>query len=385
MDEAGLPSEVIEAIFKYLPTVSLLRFTAVCKQWKEIISTRILVSEVPMRPNHEHWLLMISDGLHLGKVSAYNPAWHKWHSISLPTDSNNRFPFAVAADGNLVCMSDRCFRKFGTYGRVAVCDPLLKLWHELPPLRSWGVIQGMKVDLETKSVKILATNFLDSDNDQFKLTCAELYDSLVDEWKIIVPPNPFLAADCCCVFCDSRFFFLDPDDSLFAFDIKSEVWVKVPTSSLPQNPTRTHRKLIVCNNQILLVTVEMENAHKELMIWGLSSTMKWEKVATPPPLVSYQFFNEDGGDNDQNLQGDNHDSSLHGYSSTRRWTASGEIHEDVFRVWANTLGRSSIYLKNSLVPQLLHVDLEGSGEERWKWVVCPHHVPISARPFKFSI
>lgn len=242
MSDVRLPNEVMELIFDRLPTLSLLRFTTVCKRWRDCITARVTAPRDGKLPVSEDWLLMITDGLHLGKLSAYNPEREQWHSIRLPVDSNNRFPFAVAADGNLVCMSDRCFRKFGTYGRVAVCDPLLKQWHELPPLRSWGVIQGMAVDPGTRQVKILATNFLDSDDGANKLTCAELYDTAsVDapaRWKMVLPPAALLAADCSSVFCGGRFVFLAPDYSLFAFDVGNESWVRVPTAPLPA-PRRT--------------------------------------------------------------------------------------------------------------------------------------------------
>lgn len=382
MAEVRLPEEVLEAILEHLPTVSLLRFTAVCKQWRDMISVRLKAWRTTVA---EDWLLMISDGLHLGKLFAYNPAWEKWHSIRLPVDSNNRFPFAVAADGNFVCMSDRCFRKFGTYGRVAVCDPLLKLWHELPSLRSWGVIQGMAVDPSTRSVKILATNFLDSDDGVFELTCAELYDSSAGRWKIVMPPTPFLAADRCSVFCNSCFYYLDPSDSLFAFDLETESWKSIPASALPRShPSRVHKKLLVCTGRILLLTVEVG----KLVVWGLTSPgMEWTEVARAPEEVASRFLNHGCEEEESLVDCTREDEEVvHGYSSTRRWTASGEAHQDVLRVWAVTLGSSPvIFLKNSLLPQLLQLDLSRQGGDRWRWLVCPRHVPLSARPFSFSL
>lgn len=419
MSEMGLPTEVMELIFERLPTLSLLRFTTVCKRWRDSITTRVTARRVDGSvPVSEDWLLMITDGLHLGKLSAYNPAREQWHSIRLPVDSNNRFPFAVAADGNLVCMSDRCYRKFGTYGRVAVCDPLLKQWHELPPLRSWGVIQGMAVDPVTRAVRILATNFLDSDDGAYKLTCAELYDTSGDitltlaltqaRWKMVLPPTALLAADCCSVFCGARFVFLAPDYSLFAFDVGNESWVRVPTGPLPA-PRRTlqaHKKLLVCDDSIFLFTIEVgsdDPACRNLVVWGLTPEMAWAEVAKAPPSVTTQFFdfvhNAEAGGNSEAMDaqsngysgGDQHgyseamDAQSNGYSSLHHWTASGETHNDVFRVWTVTVGKSAIFLKHTLLPQLLQVDLARDGDARWRWVLCPHHVPRSARPFRFAL
>ncbi|KAG0592203.1 hypothetical protein KC19_1G233800 [Ceratodon purpureus] len=404
MSELGLPSEVMELIFERLPTLSLLRFTTVSKRWRDSIAARVAAPRDGIAVT-EDWLLMITDGLHLGKLSAYNPAREQWHSIRLPVDSNNRFPFAVAADGNLVCMSDRCYRKFGTYGRVAVCDPLLKQWHELPPLRSWGVIQGMAVDPTTRAVKILATNFLDSDDGAYKLTCAELYDTSAPmqalapsaRWKMVLPPTSLLAADCSSVFCSARFVFLAPDYSLFAFDVSNESWIRVPTGNLPE-PRRSlqaHKKLVVCNNSIFLFTIEVNSddaASRNLVVWGLTAAMEWVEVAKAPPLVTSRFFHHADTDQDGPPLVEDCASAEHpgvpqsnGYSSSHHWTASGEPHSDVFRVWAVTVGKSAIFLKNTMLPQLLQVDLSKAGDARWRWVLCPHHVPLSARPFRFAL
>jgi hypothetical protein len=403
MSEVGfLPSEVMELIFDRLPTLSLLRFTAVCKRWRDLIVARMAASGVPMVT--EDWMVMITDGLHLGKLSAYNVGRERWYSVRLPVDSNNRFPFAVAADGNLVCMSDRCYRKFGTYGRVAVCDPVRKQWHELPPLRSWGVIQGMAVDPATRAVKILATNFLlDGDDGAYKLTCAELYDSSAPmmqahhpspparSWKMVLPPTPLLAADCCSVFCGTRFLFLSPDDSLFAFDLRNETWTRVPTSPLPapRRSLQAHKKLVACDDSILLLTIEVNKqdpaSFRNLVVWRLTPAMEWVEAAKAPPSVTSRFFNADAIEEDPEQNAKSVPQLMNGYSSLHHWTASGEAHNDVFRVWAVTVGRSTVFLKNTLLPQLLQVDLSKAGDTRWRWVLCPHHVPLSARPFRFAL
>lgn len=395
MSEVGLPTEVMELIFERLPTLSLLRFTTVCKRWRDSITARVAAPRNGVAVA-EDWLLMITDGLHLGKLSAYNPGREQWHSIRLPVDSNNRFPFAVAADGNLVCMSDRCYRKFGTYGRVAVCDPLLRQWQELPPLRSWGVIQGMAVDPTTRAVKILATNFLDSDDGAYKLTCAELYDtSAPARWKVVLPPTSLLAADCCSVFCSARFVFLAPDYSLFAFDVSNESWIRVAASPPLQarRALQAHKKLLVCDDSFFLFTIELSHddpTSRNLVVWGPTATKAWTEVAKAPPSVTARFFDfVHNADVEEQAPGSDHDSDVvsqgNGYSSLRHWTASGEAHNDVFRVWAVTVGRSAIFLKNTLLPQLLHVDLARAGDARWRWVLCPHHVPLSARPFRFAL
>lgn len=398
----GLPRELMELIFERLPMLSLLRFTTVCKRWRDSIVARVAASQNG-NTVAEDLLLMITDGLHLGKLSAYNPMREQWYSIRLPVDSNNRFPFAVAADGNLVCMSDRCYRKFGTYGRVAVCDPVLKQWHELPPLRSWGVIQGMVVDPVTRAMKILATNFLDSDDGGFKLTCAELCDTSVPlqtqapaRWKMVLPPTSFLAADRYSVFCGGRFIFLAPDYSLFEFDIGNESWVQVSTGSLPATrlDLQAHKKLLVCDDSIFLFTIEVNNespSGRDLIVWGLTPEMQWVEVAKAPPLVTSRFFDfvHNADDNESPIHTDETPYSeagcLNGYLSLRHWTASGEAHNEVLRVWTVTVGKSAIFLKNTFLPQFLQIDLTKDGDAQWRWVVCPQHVPLSARPFRFSL
>lgn len=352
-----MPNEVLELILKNLPTLSLFRFRAVCKHWNNIISSQRLFAGKSLPPFQEHWICMISEGGHSGNLFAYNPQQDKWHTLSLPIDTHNHFPYGVAADGNLVCLSDRCFTKSGTYGRVIVCDPLLKVWQELPPLRSWGVIRGMVVDPTSKAFKILATNFVEGDNVyEYTLTCAELYDSNSEQWQIIEPPEIiFIAADCCSVFSNSRFCFLDKEDNLFAYDVEQEVWMRVPTSSLPYSSSRECKRLLESDGRIFLLTVENDDYGRDFTFWRLNGMMTWERAARPPQRISTEFFKnckDDGG---------------------------------LLKVWAVTVGGTSFFMRNSLLNLLLHLDLSKEGDEQWRWIPLHTHVHLTAKPHLFCI
>lgn len=164
-----------------------------------------------------------------------------------------------------------------------------------------------------------------------------------------------------------------------------------------------HKKLLVCDDSIFLFTIDVgsdDPSNRNLVVWGLTPAMAWAEVAKAPPTVTSQFF--DFGHNAAAVEGVGEDAAAaahddqrsrhghdqsNGYSSLHHWTASGETHSDVFRVWGVTVGKSAMFLKHTRLPQLLHLQLapRGGGNARWRWVVCPHYVPRSARPFRFAL
>ncbi|KAI4965853.1 hypothetical protein ZWY2020_048006 [Hordeum vulgare] len=78
--DAVVPGDILEKIFTFLPIASMIRSTAVCKRWHDIIySSRYLWTHMlPQR----HWYFMFTCN-ETSSGYAYDPILHKWYDLEL--------------------------------------------------------------------------------------------------------------------------------------------------------------------------------------------------------------------------------------------------------------------------------------------------------------
>ncbi|KAI4999494.1 hypothetical protein ZWY2020_004083 [Hordeum vulgare] len=123
--DAVVPGDILEKIFTFLPIASMIRSTAVCKRWHDIIySSRYLWTHMlPQRP----WYFMFTCN-ETASGYAYDPILHKWYDLELQgIDKSSCF---VSSSCGLVCFMDNDNRNI-----ISVSNPITKDWKRLlePP------------------------------------------------------------------------------------------------------------------------------------------------------------------------------------------------------------------------------------------------------------
>lgn len=111
-----VPDDILERIFTFLPIVSMIRSTAVCKRWHDIIySSRFLWTHMlPQRP----WYFMFTSNESAAGY-AYDPILRKWYDLELPCiDKSSCF---VSSSCGLVCFMDNDSRN-----AISVSNPITK-------------------------------------------------------------------------------------------------------------------------------------------------------------------------------------------------------------------------------------------------------------------
>ncbi|KAL6615731.1 hypothetical protein ACP70R_038001 [Stipagrostis hirtigluma subsp. patula] len=111
-----VPDDILERIFTFLPIASMIRATAVCKRWYDIIySSRFLWTHMlPQRP----WYFMFTSN-ETAAGYAFDPILRKWYDLELPyIDKSSCF---VSSSCGLVCFMDNDNRNI-----ISVSNPITK-------------------------------------------------------------------------------------------------------------------------------------------------------------------------------------------------------------------------------------------------------------------
>jgi hypothetical protein len=111
-----VPYDILERIFTFLPIASMIRATAVCKRWYNIIySSRFLWAHMlPQRP----WYFMFTSN-ETAAGYAFDPILRKWYDLELPCiDKSSCF---VSSSCGLVCFMDNDNRNI-----ISVSNPIRK-------------------------------------------------------------------------------------------------------------------------------------------------------------------------------------------------------------------------------------------------------------------
>ncbi|KAJ3695181.1 hypothetical protein LUZ60_000558 [Juncus effusus] len=120
-----LPDDIIERILSFLPIRSVIRASATCKRWREIIRSRRRSlfgahSRIPTKP----WYFMFTQN-ESADGFAYDPLARKWFGFQLPCVQKSTW--FVSSSCGLVCFLDT-----DSFSQIFVSNPITRNWTRLP-------------------------------------------------------------------------------------------------------------------------------------------------------------------------------------------------------------------------------------------------------------
>jgi hypothetical protein len=111
---------------------------------------------------------------------AYDPVQNQWHNFPLSfLPPYMRFP--LAAVGGLLFVRGGLINA----GVLAVCNPMMRTWRELPSMihKRLNSLVGIYEEKSTKSYKIVVAGGTSECGGDYECT-TEVYDSLTDSWQV---------------------------------------------------------------------------------------------------------------------------------------------------------------------------------------------------------
>eukprot|EP00249_Psilotum_nudum_P023345 c28840_g1_i1 orf=767-1825(-) len=277
---SGLPEHLLPRILSYLPTESALRFRCVCKSWKKIMDSPQFLDLCSKHACCTPWLLMFKQQ-ESRVCRVYDSFQNKWHTLSLGFLPRGVKDVAAASGGLL------CFR-FDISATLAVCNPLTKVWKQLPPMQfiqtSFAV--GMVVDRNLRGYKVVVVG---SHWDCFDMK-TEIYDSRTNSWKRTgdLPPRTDLRREF--AYCDGVLYFSTSEpDVVLAYSMEQEIWRKLQ-ATLPVSLTWS--RLVATQGLVFLVGgVGTQGISRSLGVWQLQKDrMQWLSVQKIPEIICRKFL-----------------------------------------------------------------------------------------------
>eukprot|EP01018_Ginkgo_biloba_P039692 Gb_04255 [translate_table: standard] len=295
MDEnlwSRLPDHVIERVLPWLPVPSILRAQSVCKSWNSMVHSRIfsdLYSETYSSQQNEPWFLVFPKSTENVGL-AYDPSANKWTSLSfsfLPTESR-----AVATAGGLICMIPKANNSSALY----VCNPISKLWRELPRppglFKFFFLVAGLAVDKNSRSFKMVlaGSELVSGETDQFVLT-AEVYNSKTQSWVrsrsflVEAPVYPWRAISHGILYC----VIGQAPWNIIGFDVHRGFWFRV-RASMPESLTSV--KLMDHKGRLVMIGgIGDSGITNEIGMWELDEAgAEWMKVGGIPREFCDEFL-----------------------------------------------------------------------------------------------
>ncbi|XP_074298825.1 F-box/kelch-repeat protein At3g23880-like [Silene latifolia] len=163
-----IPLDLIFEILVWLPTIFILRFKCVCKEWYNLINSPTFIKlhlNKSLEPNSQHdcMLLWITSNTLCGVDDLYQPV--KAIKLNWPKDTVNDGDsvYFVGSCNGLVCFKIRRSREYPDYGirRFLICNPTTRTFKSILP--------AMEMKWTHNS-----------------LSCGFGYDSVHDDYKIVV-------------------------------------------------------------------------------------------------------------------------------------------------------------------------------------------------------
>ncbi|GLJ22474.1 hypothetical protein SUGI_0423150 [Cryptomeria japonica] len=178
-----LPEDIMIRVFSLLPIYAIIRLQLVCKQWKNIISSKgfaCLWSKIS--PPQLPLIIMYQSR---DTIAAYDPSQAKWLTMGVTFPVGITHRRILASDGGLICYGSFC----ESNQLLIVCNPITKSWRILPELgfSKERFLIGMKADTSRNSYIVYVVENL-NDLSSFDVVSIKeeirvmVYDSLDDCW-----------------------------------------------------------------------------------------------------------------------------------------------------------------------------------------------------------
>lgn len=285
-----LPCELIERILSFLPTPSIFRFSAVCKSWRSLVFSRPFLrfrSQLPFQFHRNGTYFLALNRSRYQQITAYEVTSKKWYAF--PLDFLPTVAYPVSSAGGLICFLSSNLDT-GT-ATLIVCNPLTRKWKELPSMlcKRVPLVITMVVDRKAMSYKILVAGAIEDSN--LNRTTTEIYNSSTGKWVHCgsLPQDEDIGRTmveyCGYYLCLTR----GPGSGLLAFNLQSQLWIKMRTSKIPGYSKFRH--LVECRGSILVIGKALRRYVLGLYIWCLDpKTLKWMEVGKMPRAICDQFF-----------------------------------------------------------------------------------------------
>ncbi|EAZ12972.1 hypothetical protein OsJ_02892 [Oryza sativa Japonica Group] len=296
-----VPDDILERIFTFLPIVSMIRSTAVCKRWHDIIySSRFLWTHMlPQRP----WYFMFTSNESAAGY-AYDPILRKWYDLELPCiDKSSCF---VSSSCGLVCFMDNDSRN-----AISVSNPITKDCKRIlePPgakFPDYSTI-AIKVDRSSHNYTITLAKCKQVPEDYVRWDFSLYkYDSQSSSWVTAVE-EVFIGwrGGDDSVICDGVLYCLihstgilgniEPRHSIIMYDlIAGPSKASLMQSSIPAPCSLTCGRLLNLREKLVLVGgIAKQNRPdiiKGIGIWELHKK-QWQEVGRMPHKL-FQGFGE---------------------------------------------------------------------------------------------
>ncbi|GLJ34682.1 hypothetical protein SUGI_0697510 [Cryptomeria japonica] len=190
---SSLPEEIIVLVLAKLPTLTIGRFRAVCKQWKSLLSPSLAFQRITPfvhpcstpafligRLHPSHWVNSLNSNLYLLQ-SLPNSHMYRLSLDFLAPDSIN----VVTA-----CKSVLCCSKNGAPTSFYICNPVTKTCKELPPsiqLRQYDFV-GLAFDVSTRlCILVIGRTVIMAEENHMVV---EIYDSEINSWTTLQIKTP---------------------------------------------------------------------------------------------------------------------------------------------------------------------------------------------------
>lgn len=278
-----LPDHLLDAILPRLPSQSLLCFRCVCRRWKDLIdSVAFLDVHGHVCSSSTPWLLMFKRQ-DRSFCRAYDSFMNKWRTLSISFLPINRISDVTA----VACGGLLCFRTDFS-GPLVVCNPITKMWKELPPLDYYyrRCPIAMVTEPNSNSFKVLIAG---TDGDIFS-THTFLYDSLANCWKRTanLPFKRELRSEA--PYCDGVFYFTTSEPiAILAYNVKQDAWTEL-AAPLPQS--LTFARLVIRQDLIfLMVGLGVHGITRSLCVLQLQkNNLEWREVQRMPETMCKRFL-----------------------------------------------------------------------------------------------
>lgn len=270
-----LPEHILERILAHLPYPSLVRFFSVCKSWNALKATPTFLELVKEAPSQGPWFLLLRNQDYR-ETYTFNPTANKWLELLPPSLPINHMFFPVTAAGGLLCFSS-CANGRTT---LVVCNPLTKLWRELPPMLKIQTyhMAGMAVDMTTRNYRIVVVGIYGIYDVYYPTT--EVYNSATNSWHITgeIPRGPLFPSRRTLLSGEILYSWCcDPPDGLVAYNLRDGVWSQIHA---PMRHVLESHTLIECQGRIYTVGgLRENNLTKCICVWELQRPeLEWKEV-----------------------------------------------------------------------------------------------------------
>lgn len=299
---SNLPDDMLVKVLSYLPVVSAIRASVVCKRWFEAVRSFSWrgATEDPMPPQ-KPWYFMFSCGNKSVTGFAYVTSSRKWYGLEFPCIEKGMWSFS--SSNGLVCLMD-----IENGYRIFLCNPITKDWRaftRLPGATSPDYCAiALSVDRRSKKYKIALVKCGQVDSDLYEWNLSiHLYQPDADCW--LSPYSEVLVGSRGgdeCVICDGVLYYListsgvlgavEPRHAVVWYDFSNpnhrpkerlvDTMVRVPCALTCARLMNLREKLVMVGG---IGKVDRPGVVKGIGIWELCNK-EWKEVAKMP----HKFF-----------------------------------------------------------------------------------------------